>query len=69
MLALAVSGGDVYAGGDFTSTGGQTTQPDRAANTDGTLDPSWNPDANAIARVVSRLAVSGGDVYVGGDFT
>ena len=32
----------------------------------GAADPSWNPNANST---VGALGVSGGDVYVGGDFT
>ncbi len=68
VSALAVSGGDVYAGGDFTQIGGQSRNRIAKLSSTGTgaADPSWNPDAN---NGVYALAVSGGDVYAGGDFT
>jgi beta-propeller uncharacterized protein DUF5122/List-Bact-rpt repeat protein len=67
--ALAVSGTDVYVGGDFTTLNGSTTRNHLAKIPiagNGTVDASWDPNANST---VNALAVSGTDVYVGGNFT
>ena len=66
--ALAVSGGDVYVGGDFTQIGGQSRNNIAKLSTTGTgaADASWSPDASGG---VHALAVSGGDVYAGGYFS
>jgi trimeric autotransporter adhesin len=71
VLALAVSGTDLYAGGLFAganSIGGQDRDRIAKLSTTGTgaADPAWNPDANAPVRA---LAVSGNELYVGGDFS
>jgi hypothetical protein len=64
--ALAVSGGLVYAGGNFTSVGGQPRSRLAALDPATGLATAWNPGANST---VWALAVSGGVVYAGGDFT
>jgi hypothetical protein len=64
--ALAVSGTEIYAGGEFTSAGGTPRSNIARLNADGTLDPTWDPGAN---QPVFVLALSGSDVYVGGQFT
>ena len=70
--ALAVAGDTVYAGGSFSSVGGQTRNNLAAIGTDGTLRP-WSPDVNSddpwSSSDVKALAVAGGVVYVGGNFT
>ena len=71
VSALAVSGGDVYAGGGFSSIGGQSRNwiAKLSAAGTGAADATWNPNANGDLHRVYALAVSGGDVYAGGDFT
>ncbi|MCS6883627.1 MAG: hypothetical protein RMK84_20105 [Oscillochloridaceae bacterium] len=68
--ALAVSGNNVYVGGNFTDAAGIATA-DFVARWDGT---NWNALGNlggggALNNQVRALAVSGGNLYVGGDFT
>jgi hypothetical protein len=67
VRTLAVSGSTVYAGGNFSSIGGQTRS--RIAALDATVNTNnataWNP---SIGNTVSALAVSGTTVYVGGVF-
>ena len=56
----------MYAGGQFTSVGGQTRNRIAAlAATTGT-PTTWNPNAGGIVRA---LAVSGWTTYAGGEFT
>jgi uncharacterized repeat protein (TIGR01451 family) len=68
--ALALDGaGSLYIGGNFFLVGGQSREriAKVAAGGTGTVDPSWNPSADAS---VSALAVDGsGGVYAGGLFT
>jgi hypothetical protein len=66
VIALAVSGGTVYAGGQFSSFGTET-RIRLAAFDVGTGRPTpWRPDPNDV---VQALAVSDGTLYVGGLFT
>ena len=57
VSAIAVSGSDIYVGGQFS--GG-------VYRWDGT---SWNPLGSGLSSYVSALAVSGTNLYVGGRFT
>ena len=68
--ALAVSGGTLYAGGCFTTAGGNSAN--NIAQWNGS---SWSALGSGIsmqatmATLVYALAVSGGTLYAGGDFT
>jgi hypothetical protein len=66
VYALAGSGSRVYAGGIFTSIGGQARNYIAALDTATGQATAWNPDANTSVRT---LAVSGPTVYAGGYFT
>jgi len=66
IYTLAVSGSTVYAGGEFTSIGGQTRSYIAALDTATTgAATAWNPNADGT---VYALAVSGSTVYAGGTF-
>src|SRR5262249_7771163 len=70
VLAVALSGSTVYAGGSFTSVGVATPRQHLAAfedipGTAGGVTP-WDPDVN---QAVLALALSDPTLYVAGDFT
>ncbi len=65
VIAIAVSGSNVYLGGDFSTVGGIARNYAAAVGTDGALT-SWNPNLNNF---VTAIAVSGSTVYLGGWFT
>ncbi|MFY7998840.1 MAG: hypothetical protein ACOVSW_09605, partial [Candidatus Kapaibacteriota bacterium] len=67
VIALAVSGTTVYAGGGFTTIGGQARSNIAALDAATGLATAWNP--NASGGGVVALAVSGTTVYAGGLFT
>ncbi len=72
VAALAVSGSTVYAGGAFTSIGGQPRSAIAALDASTGEATSWNPDAGSSfsdGPAVRALAVSGSTVYAGGFFT
>jgi hypothetical protein len=64
LNALAMSGSDLYAGGDFTKAGGNPAS--RIAKWNGT---NWTALGSGLNGTVRALAVSGSDLYVGGSFT
>jgi len=69
VRALAVSGTDLYAGGEFSAVGSGGTVVaglNKIAKWNGT---AWSALDKGLNSVVRALAVSGTDLYVGGDFT
>jgi hypothetical protein len=64
---MALNGTNLYAGGAFTTIGGQSRNYiARVSTTGGAVDPTWNPSADYD---VLALAVNGLCVYAGGSFT
>ena len=74
VATLAISGTTVYAGGEFTTIGGETRERIAAicaiAKCEGEVAAgdvtAWNPKANGV---VDTIVVSGTTVYAGGAFT
>src|SRR5438445_2203855 len=67
VSALAVSGSDLYAGGNFTTAGGSTANSIAKWN-----GGSWSALGSPVTGMnneVVALAVSGSDLYAGGVFT
>jgi hypothetical protein len=72
VYATAVSGSDVYVGGGFNLLGDFTTSANSIAkwNTTGsTWSTLTSVASNGVNNIVSAIAISGSDVYVGGYFT
>jgi len=71
VLGIAISGSDVYVGGQFTQLGDGTTSTNNIAkwNTPtGTWATLTSPGSNGVFGEVYAIAISGSDVYVGGQF-
>jgi len=68
VQALAVNGGVVYAGGAFTTMGGQERRGIAALDAVTGAATAWNPGAGGTVPWVYSLAVSGSTVYAGGVF-
>jgi len=62
--ALAVSGTNLYVGGNFTNAGG--VMANRVAKWNGS---AWSALGSGMNGAVGALAVSGNDLYAGGNFT
>jgi uncharacterized repeat protein (TIGR02543 family) len=69
VTALAVSGTDLYVGGDFTTAGGNAAN--YIAKWNGSTWSALGSGVNGglSYTIVYALAVSGSDLYVGGEFT
>jgi len=63
VFAVAVSGSDIYVGGEFTIGGGSSAN--NIARWDGA---NWSALGSGVDGKVEAIAVSGGNVYVGGYF-
>jgi hypothetical protein len=69
VFALAIAGGKLYVGGQFTQVGTTPRQRLAAFNlSNGNLD-TWNPGATGGTLGVRAIAIKDGNVIVGGDFT
>ncbi|TVP50051.1 MAG: hypothetical protein EA341_08285, partial [Mongoliibacter sp.] len=70
VQAIAISGDAIYLGGNFTTMGGQTrNRLAKISKTTGETDSDWNPNAGSTGgNSVSSIAISGDDIYVGGEF-
>jgi urease beta subunit len=66
VLTLFICGSTVYAGGEFSSIGGQTRNRIAALDITTGSATAWDPNAN---NSVYTLAISGSTVYAGGEFT
>lgn len=67
ITAIASDGaGGWYIGGDFTLINGVSRRHLAHINGDGSLDLTWNPNAD---NTVYAILVDGSSIYVGGDFT
>lgn len=66
VRTIAMSGGGIYAGGQFTTIGGFTRNCIAALDAGSGVATGWNPNASSA---VHALQVSGGTIYTGGDFT
>ncbi len=65
VAAIAISGGNVYAGGSFTNASG--TAANRIAMWNGS---TWSPLGSGLSSgTVNVILVDGSDIYVGGNFT
>ena len=67
VCALAVSGSDLYAGGEFTTAGGSAAN--RIAKWNGSAWSALGSGMGGDYPYVYALAVSGSDLYAGGEFT
>jgi hypothetical protein len=67
------SGSTIYAGGAFTTIGGQSRNYIAALDASTGLATEWNPSANSIVWALAVASptsgVDGSTVYVGGEFT
>jgi hypothetical protein len=66
VLALSISGTNIYVGGQFANIGTKARNRLAAINLTNGVAGTWNPNPNGIVRA---LWVTATNAYVGGDFT
>ena len=64
--SISFSGSNVYAGGIFTTMGGQPRNRLAAIDVTSGLATTWNPNASGI---VEHVSATGSSIYVGGSFS
>jgi trimeric autotransporter adhesin len=69
VAALELVGDTVYAGGTFTTIGGQTRNRIAALSTATGLATTWNPDATGGTPRINSIAVGPHTLYAGGQYT
>ncbi len=71
VYAIAVSGSDVYVGGQFTNVGSDGTSVTGLKNIAkwNTTSLTWSALGNGLNDIVYTIAISGSNLYVGGVFT
>jgi trimeric autotransporter adhesin len=70
VSAITVSGNDVYVGGNFTQVAGGTVSANYIARWNGiTWFPLGSGGGNGVSGRVNAIAISGNDIYIGGNFT
>ena len=67
VFTLALNGNTIFAGGNFTTMGGQARSRIAAIDTTTGLATGFNP--NATGTQVTTIVVDGGTVYAGGTYT
>ncbi|TDO50087.1 hypothetical protein EV643_105318 [Kribbella sp. VKM Ac-2527] len=68
VTTVALSGGAVMVGGNFSMLNGYPRTNAAAIRGDGSVDPSWNPSPNNTVYAVAATA-DGTRVFLGGTFT
>src|SRR5215212_4953710 len=61
--------GKIWIGGDFGTVNGISRNRIALLNTDGSVEPSFNPGAGPNSETLAVAAAPGGKVVLGGDFT
>lgn len=69
VYTIAVSGTDIYFGGDFTKLGNSTTLANYIAKWNGSWATLPCSSSNGLGGLVNSIAVCGSDIYVAGNFT
>jgi len=69
VRTIAISGTEVYVGGDFTNTGGNNANDYFTRWTGSAFVPPGSETTGPLNGMVSAVVVSGTEVFVGGSFT